>query len=79
MNMIDKVARGLLKSIYSGVDYDTLNDETKNAWLYSARAAIASMREPTYKMVNDADAPDMPAGGDAGTIWQSMIDAALKE
>lgn len=43
-----------------------------------ARAVIKAMREPTEEMLN-IDAPDMPAGGSILDIWQTMIDAALKD
>lgn len=39
---------------------------------------IKAMREPTDKMLG-VDAPDMPAGGDAGDIWRSMIDVVIND
>lgn len=48
---------------------------------FLARAAIASMREPTRAMVDaEQDCPrfDSPGSTNPDDVWRAMIDAALK-
>jgi hypothetical protein len=71
--MSDKLAMALdaqLRSIGAGYTNIDLGPSL-------ARVALEVLREPTDAM-KAVDAPDMPAGGSAEEIWQSMIDEALK-
>lgn len=78
MNMVEMAARAIYRcDPIPNVQFDILNELDKTYYLGRARAAIEALREPSEEM---CDSP-ADAGNEhrAKAIWQSMIDAALKE
>jgi hypothetical protein len=93
--MVERVAMALHKAHYErgrglAPDWDKIDRFEKEMWVFSARAAIAAMREPSQGMRIDghaalvgskASSPDLGhqiGFGALGDAWQAMIDAALK-
>jgi hypothetical protein len=81
--MVDRVMQAALKAAYPRVPFERWTDVTQDDWRHIARAAIKAMREPTAAMV---EAGNVVGGFDAyrqewntAAIWQSAIDAALKD
>lgn len=82
-SMVERVAKALHTAHYArgrglGPSWGHIDRFEKEMWLFSARAAIEAMREPTIQMllVND-----IPVGGDCLSpkeCWRAMIDEALK-
>ncbi len=69
--MVERVARRLA--------YE--NGETPDLWTKhegAARAAIAAMREPTEAMLDKGSLEIADEASDALTVFQAMIDEALK-
>lgn len=81
MSMVEKVAR----AIYAAYGFHLSWGEASFTWrdqcLKQGRAAIEAMREPTDEMscagldFDDDDGKTLIVS----TVWQAMIDAALKE
>jgi len=82
--MVQAVAKAIGRQISGGeVSLGLRHDGSENGWIQAARAAIAAMREPTEAMaVAGEDAVlSRPASQKhaAATVWQAMIDEALKD
>lgn len=77
--VIERVARAICASHNHQIIWPRQTDpqylQIAGPYLRMALAAIQAMREPTEQMLL-ATHEEM---GNAATIWQSMIDAALKE
>ena len=88
--MVERVARRLCAAS-CGISDERLAHSAPNAWtifvdghwqLYEglARTAIAAMREPTDEMANAGAAMnEFNVLSEARAVWQTMIDAALRE
>lgn len=77
--MVERVAKALHKAHYErgrGLppSWDAIDRFEREMWLFSARAAIEAMREPTRDMISAANRNNHPRDIDT---WQTMIDAAL--
>ncbi len=85
MNMIEKVAITINDEVFivkeqSIIEWKDTPEKLKNKIRKVAKAAIAAMREPTSNMVANAQWSVQPDQGNIERlIWESMIDAALKE
>lgn len=80
--MIERVARAICTAReqnggppWEYWEYQPGGKHVLNAFRDDARAAIAAMREPTTKMVEDAYYSALAE--DAKGVWRDMIDAAL--
>jgi hypothetical protein len=69
MSMVERVARSLCS---------TLGGDDWRSFAEAARAAVATMREPTPDML-DAALPGLPDWGYLPDDWRAMIDHALAE
>ena len=79
MNMIDKVA--IDKAARVLFNYEQ-GERTMDDCLNAAKLVIKAMREPTEEMKIAGSIDPGSGGPDSGyetEVWQSMIDAALKE
>lgn len=87
--MVERVARALHRAhyergrkLYPEGSFEALDRFEREMWIFSARAAIAEMRDPTVEMVRGATID--PLGkyvtpNHAALVWQLMIDEALKD
>lgn len=84
--MVERVARRLHAAHYErgrglAPDWSALTRHEQEMWMFSARAALAAMREPTEGMV----AAGWPHTADpcwrdhVADAWRAMIDKALEE
>ena len=69
--MIERVAKAILKA-YSEDPWEDLNKHWREVYTTEARAAIEAMRKPTEAMILNSNTHSCLS------IWQSMIDEALK-
>ena len=76
--MVDRVAKALSDQMeadmpsFTVMSWDKCTDQAREVFRKRARAAIEAMREPTERMSDCISSYDNP------TIWQAMIDEALK-
>lgn len=80
--MIERVARALFEEEWddkSSDPWESAEEDEREAWRKSARAAIEAMREPTAAM-EDAMEGVTEYGGhiSPSNAWHAAIDAALK-
>jgi hypothetical protein len=80
MNMIERVARAIYRTLAFGNELDKAEKEIQTLYKNIAKAAIEAMREPTYEMLE----PVTNADGcfkaiDPKKAYQVIIDAALKD
>lgn len=73
MTPVERVARAICRSDHPGMS-ERLREFEWMAYIDSARAAIAALREPSEGMIDAA--PDVHL---STAIWTAMIDAALSE
>ena len=79
-DMIERVAKAMAENDSGPMDSALFAihwREFGEGYIDSARVAIAAMREPTTKMVDQC----MDTGhmrGDAEAVWEKMTDAALE-
>jgi hypothetical protein len=92
MDMIEKVARAILKARFYDIEEESYNCDLELFWesldeehchdaLYEARAAIEAMQTPTAKMIEWGSTERTKSGGDDDVphIFEAMIKAALEE
>lgn len=89
--LIQQVAKALHRAhyergrrLYPQGAWEALDRFERESWLYSARASIEAMREPTEEMVEEAAYMDDHSGSSVGQslatrVYRAMIDAALSE
>jgi hypothetical protein len=87
--MVDRVAKAIAAEAWGhsltgeSLPWEKIPDVYRDGYRRWAVKAIEAMREPTDKMVFDADTPVgdegvSPTYADVRTIWRSMINEALK-
>jgi hypothetical protein len=76
--MVERVAGALFEAA-RGIKWEYADAANRGGFLTEARAAIATMREPTEAMIDECPYLGCEAEGSPTEIWQAMIDAAMKE
>jgi hypothetical protein len=76
MTMIDRVAHAIHAALAGEAPaWETLHEESRDAYRRAAHRAIGAMRVPTSPMLHEGDRRDLAR--DAANIWERMVFAAL--